>query len=243
MIDEARREIEIDGVAVPFTVRVSTRAHRARIIVGPMHPLEVVVPKGQGVRAAVDLLEQKRGWVETKLRWVRSAGLEDPKLGLDRPGLAWLDGVPIRITHRQASRPSARLSDGILVVAGPREAATDAIQRWYRREARVRLGAETEAEAARLGARRPGTISVRDQKTRWGSCSSRGTLSYSWRLAMLPPEIRQYVVTHEVCHLLVHDHSRKFWDLLAKARPGWKQEADWLKEHGAEIGAYQPTMV
>lgn len=78
-------------------------------------------------------------------------------------------------------------------------------------------------------------ITIRDQKTRWGSCSSTGTLSFNYRLMFAPPRVLDYVVVHELCHLTHMNHSRDFWDLVASVMPDYKQYKVWLKEHGQEL--------
>lgn len=92
--------------------------------------------------------------------------------------------------------------------------------------------------AARVAAFQPLTggeytsITIRDQKTRWGSCSGRGTLSFNWRLILAPPEILDYVVVHELCHLTHMNHSKEFWGLVGKVIPDYKERRKWLKENG-----------
>ncbi len=76
------------------------------------------------------------------------------------------------------------------------------------------------------------SISIRDQKTRWGSCSGRGNLSFNWRLILAPPEILDYVVVHELCHLTHMNHSKEFWELVGKVLPDYKDRRKWLKENG-----------
>lgn len=78
-------------------------------------------------------------------------------------------------------------------------------------------------------------ITIRDQKTRWGSCSSTGTLSFNYRLMFAPPRVLDYVVVHELCHLTHMNHSREFWDLVASVQPDYKVYRNWLKEHGREL--------
>ena len=78
-------------------------------------------------------------------------------------------------------------------------------------------------------------ITVRDQKTRWGSCSSTGTLSFNYRLMFAPPRVLDYVVIHELCHLTHMNHSREFWNLVASVMPEYKIHRNWLKEHGQEL--------
>jgi predicted metal-dependent hydrolase len=110
-----------------------------------------------------------------------------------------------------------------------------------RREARARIGLIAQSEAAALGVRYS-RIALRDQRSRWGSCSSRGTLSFNWRLVLAPHDVLDYVVVHEVCHLLEHNHGPAFWRLLARRRPGYREQKEWLDEHGWELLAYRPPL-
>lgn len=79
------------------------------------------------------------------------------------------------------------------------------------------------------------TITVRDQKSRWGSCSSRGTLSFNYRLMFAPPRVLDYVVVHELCHLTHMDHSKNFWNMVGEIMPDYKIYKSWLREHGQEL--------
>ena len=164
-----------------------------------------------------------------------------PSLGLERPGLVWLHRRPVAVERRPGSRSVARLAGGRLLVDGPAAKAPGAIDRWYRREARQRLLAAIAREAPRLGVR-PARVSVRDPRTRWGSCSSRGTLSFSWRLLLVPEQTMEYVVVHELCHLRELNHSPRFWALLDEALPGWQTDAVWLRDHAREVGSYRPRL-
>lgn len=78
-------------------------------------------------------------------------------------------------------------------------------------------------------------ITIRDQKTRWGSCSAKGTLSFNWRLMLAPPAVLDYVVVHELCHLTHMDHSPAFWALVEQVCPDYRAHRKWLKEHGREL--------
>jgi predicted metal-dependent hydrolase len=78
-------------------------------------------------------------------------------------------------------------------------------------------------------------LTIRGQKTRWASCSSSGGMSFNWRLLLAPPEILDYVVEHEVCHLEVMDHSPRFWRLLASRSPRWREHSAWLKRYGSTL--------
>ena len=175
--------------------------------------------------AEVDrFLASKRDWIAGKLALMRKLAERPPRLGLERAGVVWAGGRPL---------PLASLGGRITDAA--------ALDRWYRREARRRITEVAEREAARLGLEY-GTIAIRDQRTRWGSCSRRGTLSFSWRLLLAPAEVLEYVVVHELCHLREPNHSQAFWRMLDAARPGWQAQARWLREYGQELQDYRPAV-
>ena len=98
--------------------------------------------------------------------------------------------------------------------------------------------AEEEAEPLGVAYRR---IRIGGQRTRWGSCSPGGTLSFNWRLVLAPIEVLDYVVVHEICHLRFLNHSQGFWTLVERRRPHWREQRDWLREHGAELLAFRAS--
>jgi hypothetical protein len=109
-----------------------------------------------------------------------------------------------------------------------------------RRLARSLVTETARREAPRIGVEYA-RIAIRDTRSRWGSCSSTGTLSFTWRLALAPRDILDYVVVHELCHLLHHDHSQQFRSLLAHTRPTYLADEQWLNDHGWELLAYRPA--
>jgi predicted metal-dependent hydrolase len=110
-----------------------------------------------------------------------------------------------------------------------------------RREARARVSLIAQSEALALGVRYR-RLALRDQRSRWGSCSSKGTLSFNWRLVLAPHDVLDYVVVHEVCHLVEHNHGRAFWRLLERRRPGYREQKAWLAAYGWELLAYRPPL-
>jgi predicted metal-dependent hydrolase len=104
-------------------------------------------------------------------------------------------------------------------------------------DARIRLIAQSEAAALDVAYSR---LTLRDQRSRWGSCSSKGTLSFNWRLVLAPHDVLDYVVVHEICHLVELNHGPAFWALVARRRPRYHESKAWLDEHGWEILAYRP---
>ena len=108
-----------------------------------------------------------------------------------------------------------------------------------RREAQARIALIAPSEALALGVRYRRLV-IRDQRSRWGSCSTKGTLSFNWRLVLTPHDVLDYVVVHEVCHLAEHNHGARFWQLVARRRPGFRDAKAWLDDHGWEVLAYRP---
>jgi predicted metal-dependent hydrolase len=105
--------------------------------------------------------------------------------------------------------------------------------------ARELISAVADEEARKMGVafRR---VRIGSQRTLWGSCSARGVLAFNWRLVIAPYEVLDYVVVHELCHLRVLNHSRRFWSLVERQRPEWRRQRDWLRTHGPELLALKP---
>jgi predicted metal-dependent hydrolase len=114
------------------------------------------------------------------------------------------------------------------------EAQTPALERWYRRMARSEIAPRVARAAAQLGSSYT-TLSIRGQRTRWGSCSASGALSFNWRLLLAPEPVLNYVVWHEVCHLEAMDHSPRFWALVGAHCPDHREHAAWLRRHGGTL--------
>jgi predicted metal-dependent hydrolase len=110
-----------------------------------------------------------------------------------------------------------------------------------RREARERISLIAQSEARALGVEYS-RLTLRDQRSRWGSCSSKGGLSFNWRLVLAPHDVLDYVVVHEVCHLRELHHGPAFWKLVEQRRPGYRDSKKWLDDHGWEILAYRPPV-
>ena len=110
-----------------------------------------------------------------------------------------------------------------------------------RREARARVELIAQSEAIALGTSYS-RITLRDQRSRWGSCSAKGDLSFNWRLVLAPHDVLDYVVVHEVCHLVEHHHGPAFWRLVARRRRHYLESKNWLDANGWELLAYRPPL-
>lgn len=126
----------------------------------------------------------------------------------------------------------AQHKDPSLAVAESRRLET--LRQRYRTQARAQFENRV-AHYHKITGGHYSSISVRDQKTRWGSCSSRGSLSFNYRLIFAPPIVLDYVVVHELCHLTHMNHSKEFWAMVASVMPEYKTCRTWLKEHGEEL--------
>lgn len=227
-----------------YAIRHSARARRARLTVTERGDVVVVLPRRAAPGEAERLVAQHADWLD---RHVVRARAEQARL-LDRPPLGKgrllpIEGEPTAIIVMRAPGIDGRqgrveLVDGrLLVVPGRADGdVAEALERWLRERARARLGERVTARAPELGVR-PGRISVRDQRSRWASASSRGDLSFSWRLILAPPFVLDAVVVHELGHLRIRGHSQAFWALVERHAPRTREARRWLREHAREARA------
>jgi predicted metal-dependent hydrolase len=108
------------------------------------------------------------------------------------------------------------------------------VTEWLGRRALEDARSHVERRAPRLG-RKPTSLRIGDQKTLWGSCSSRGAISLNWRLVAAPPAVFEYVVVHELCHLVERNHGEAFWQLVGELMPDYREHRSWLKKHGVAL--------
>ena len=224
---------------VEYTVRRSDRARRLRIIVAP-EGVEVVLPQRMALRHVEPFVQEKRAWIERTLRAYKEAEAALPPLVAADGGTAPYLGrdFALRVTVDPArTRPGVSRRGQTLHVGvsepGP-DAVREALRRWYIRRARVEVAARLDAATARAGSRWT-RLQIRDPRTRWASCSPSGAMSFSWRLMLGPEDVLDYVVEHEVAHLDVLDHSRRFWRVLEERCPGYEVQERWLRRYGAGL--------
>lgn len=214
-----------DGIE--YVVRRSDRARRVRVNVHPHAGVEVVLPRRSPERAAAAAVRELRPWIERRLAEMGAARARVA----ERAGTVPYLGEPLRLV-REAGRSRVHRRDGELLV--PEQETAQALERWYRRMARAEIGPRLDRASALAGLPYSG-LDIREQRTRWASCSSSGRMSFNWRLLLAPEQVLEYVVWHEVCHLEVHDHSPRFWGLVARRWPTWREDRAWLREHGATL--------
>jgi predicted metal-dependent hydrolase len=212
---------------IEYTIRRSARARRVRVCVDPHAGVEVVLPERAREREAAAAVAELRPWIERRLG--EAAALRE-RLA-QRAGTVPYLGTVLELSPQAGRTRVHRRGEELLVPSGNPEPA---LERWYRRAARDEIAPRLDAAAAALG--RPyESLSIRNQRTRWGSCSSTGAMSFNWRLLLAPEHVLDYVVWHEACHLEVLDHSPRFWALLERHRPGYREPQRWLRRHGATL--------
>jgi predicted metal-dependent hydrolase len=224
--------LELSGQVVTFAVRRSTRARRARIIVHPWHGVEVVLPARVPESEAERMMRHHSAWLLARI-----AERPSPTPPL-RDGIHVLWRGECVVLRVRRGRGPLRFEDGELTIAASDPAdpvvVERALDRAVRAEARRLLELEVAETAAELAVH-PIALAIRDPRTRWGSCTSKGHLSFSWRLVLAPPAVLRYVAVHEVCHLVELNHQRPFWALVEALMPDYRDHRLWLRRHGPTL--------
>jgi predicted metal-dependent hydrolase len=229
-------DIAHDGVTYRVVVARSSRARRItlRIRAGTSDPI-LTLPARGNLAVAADFAERHAGWLATRLARLPAqipfrAGKTLPIRGLDHH---IIETGALRGLVRAKRIGEVR----ILEVPGSPEHVSRRVTEFLKREARGDLEAAVarHVATARAQVRR---ISIKDTKSRWGSCSANGTLSFSWRLILAPPFVLDYLAAHEVAHLRELNHSHKFWRLTRSLFPRTDEAEAWMKRHGAQLHRY-----
>lgn len=215
---------------LPLTLKASPRARTMRLSVDPRTGnVLLTVPRRVSARRALAWAEQHRAWIEAQLARV------PPPIAILPGAILPLYGEPHRIDWQPTRPRRIELAGGVLRVGGPEEGLQQRLLRWMKAHARELLEAETRSYAARAG-RSVARVAVGDPLSRWGSCSSSGSIRYSWRLILAPPFVRSATVAHEVAHLVHMNHSPAFHATVAELLGADPRPArDWLRRHGASL--------
>jgi predicted metal-dependent hydrolase len=242
-------DIAFDQAVYRVVLRRYRQARRYTLrIHAASRDIVLTMPTRGSIREATAFAQKHGAWIAARLsRLPEAAPFAD---GVVIP----LRGTPHRIVHRAKSRGTVwteadENGEPLLCVAGGAAHINRRITTWLKREVRHDLEAASRRYAQDLGVKIK-RVTVRDQSSRWGSCSSTGALSYSWRLIFAPPHVLDYLAAHEVAHLVEMNHSPRFWRVVAKLHPDMKPAKIWLDAHGADLHRYglpdagaKPTVV
>jgi predicted metal-dependent hydrolase len=216
---------------IDLTLRRSGRAQRISLRVSGLDgKVTLTLPHGVPEREALAFAAEKQGWLRRQLD--KRPEHQVIGIGEELP----LQGVMHRIAPGTGRRITAQ--NGVLHVPGSETTLAPRLQAWLKAQARDRLAAASDHYADKLG-RRYARLTLRDTRSRWGSCSSNGGLMYSWRLIMAPAPVLEYVAAHEVAHLAEMNHSSAFWATVDRLLPDYEPHRRWLRQHGASLHSYR----
>ncbi len=219
----------LSGTNATVTWRRSPRARRVTLRIDATNAQVIItLPMRTGQAAGRALLAKNADWVANRLAAIPE------RLKLVEGAAVLLDGVAHPIRHVPGGRGGAWLADGVLHVSGDEAFMARRAADFLKAEAKRRFGAQAlaKAEAAGLRIKR---VTVKDTRTRWGSCSPDGVLMFCWRLVMAPPHVQDYVVAHEVAHLRHMNHGPHFWALAESLSPHKDQAVAWLSQEGTGL--------
>jgi predicted metal-dependent hydrolase len=230
-------EVFFDRAVYIVRMRRHRQARRYTLrIDAPTRDVVLTIPPRGTIKEAREFAQKHGGWIAARLNRLPEAapfvhGFEVP-----------LRGVPHHIVHRRGARGTVWTESDdhgrrLLCVAGDAPHVDRRIADHLKREARRDLEGASRRHAEKLGVRIK-RITVRDQSSRWGSCSNTGALSFSWRLILAPPFVLDYLAAHEVAHLLELNHSPRFWRLVDRLDPNAARAKVWLDVHGTDLHRY-----
>ena len=212
---------------VEVLLRRSTRARRLSLRISRLDGRATLTLPGRvPEREGMAFLREREAWLRKHLSAV------EPELRVEIGGTVPFEGQDLPLIAGDVKR--AKLIDGALMLPDDPAKAGKRVAAFMKLRARDALADASDRYAAALG--KPyGRISLRDTRSRWGSCSSAGDLMYSWRLVMAPPQVLDYVAAHEVAHLQHMDHSDRFWGVVDRLFPNHKACRKWLRDHGGTL--------
>ncbi|HWA01144.1 MAG TPA: SprT family zinc-dependent metalloprotease [Caulobacterales bacterium] len=228
-------EVEtIDGRRLPVKLIVNPRARRVSVRIDPTRRLAIATaPSSRQLKHAAQFAAERAGWIAHEL--ARLPESVDLKPG----GHAPLRGVMHELVFERG-RCLPRVEPGeparLVVQASDLALFESRLMRFYKNEARNDLVERVAAHCTTLGVR-PARIQVKELRSRWGSCSTDGGLSFSWRVILAPPYVLDYLAAHEVAHLREMNHSRRFWAHVKRCLPDFERGREWLHQHGAVLHA------
>lgn len=188
-------------------------------------------------------LDAAQAFVDTQVGWIAARLARVPaRVSFQAGAIVPVRGVPHRIDSRPGGRSATRLSvdpegAAIIAVSGADATVPGRVRRFLVSEASADLQDAVSRHSAALGLE-PTRVTIRDTRSRWGSCSSTGALSFSWRMILAPPLVLDYLAAHECAHLKELNHSRRFWKILTDLCPATEEAERWLKRHGTDLHRY-----
>jgi predicted metal-dependent hydrolase len=233
-----RQEVKLDGRRVEYTLKQSPRIRGIRLEVHNDSGLIVVVPRRYKSEQIDDILSQKSDWILRHLPSAKPAQIPLFRKEVDHGEKIKYMGkmIEVVVSPEKQRDSSASLKDNRLYISYGQGTASRAklLEAWYRRQAANIFKEKADRFQAMMGLRYS-RIVIRGQRKRWASASPLGNLSINWKLLLAPEDVIDYVIVHELAHFKHMDHSRNFWDYLAKYCPRWREYRRWLITHEDEL--------
>uniref|UniRef100_A0A7V4LC83 M48 family peptidase n=1 Tax=Desulfobacca acetoxidans TaxID=60893 RepID=A0A7V4LC83_9BACT len=228
---------EITSWGLRYRLSFSPKRRTVGLSVTPAGEVLVRAPRGMSKARVAEVVDRHRAWLEKKLAEKREAWSQLT------PGAWYYRGRALQLVLVPDAGAEVRVRDGALVVpaAGSPAARMDRLRFWYGKEAVGWLRQGLAQHAPRMGLPVP-RFEVRSWRRRWGECRPDRGLAFNWRLILLPPEIMDYVVVHELAHLLVPGHPPAFWQEVARHLPDYQSRRRWLRQQGAPFLLWQPRL-
>jgi predicted metal-dependent hydrolase len=225
--------LDLAGSAIKIDVRTSKRARRLRLVSG-INGVEAIVPTGYRAEELESFISAKRDWIIKTSKYYnkmkeRCGGLE--------PGTIYFLGSKYRFHIVKDRQDSVVVSDTMKVVTfhvADRRSYKQEMQEWYEEQTGRIVAERLPALACRLNLKY-NKVSIKSQRSRWASCSKKGNLNFNLLLAAAPPGVIDYVIIHELMHLVELDHSPRFWQLVKEADPDYKDHKEWLASYAPVI--------
>lgn len=233
------QRILLDGQEVEWRLVRSPAARKLRIKVG-LEGVVVVLPEGRDADEATNFVADNRVWVAEQLTRIRRLHTLRRLAARDNGRVLYRgESLPVRVLRSDSwcAPNKVALDDGAITITCGLNGKTPpprSLENWLRRQARKRIEQHI-ADIEKRMKRAPNRIYVMGQRTKWGNCSGLGNLSFNWRLVMAPDFVLCYIITHEMVHLVVPDHSRKFWLTVQSLCPDAERARQWLVANGERI--------
>ena len=229
---DAPRSLRLEDREVPLELKRHPQARRITLRLTPEGDgVRLVLPSRTPIREAIAFAERNSGWILKHLEKV------PPRIPFTDGAVIPLLGETHLVTHDPAARGGVIREPGVLRVSGLPEHLPRRLSDYLKREARAEINLRVRDKAARIE-RSVRRISLRDTRSRWGSCNSEGDLNFSWRLILAPETVLDYVVAHEVAHLVHLNHSQRFWRLAGQLSDDMSGAKIWLRRNSAELWRY-----
>jgi len=229
---EAPRSLRLPDRDVPLELSRHPRARRITLRLNAAGDgVQLVLPRRTPIHEAIAFAEGNSGWILKHLEKV------PPRIPFREGAVVPVLGVEHVIAHNPDARCGVIRTAGVTRASGQPEHLARRVGDFLKREARQEIGTRARDKAARVD-RRVGRLSLRDTRSRWGSCNSDGDLNFSWRLILAPEPVLDYVVAHEVAHMVHLNHSQRFWKLAGSLTSDMAGAKAWLQRHGAQLWRY-----